>query len=1157
MFRGPTKYSEYLQDVPKSIDYILKRVNAVTVSDLQAVTNAGATTTLPITTGGITTDYVQLKTAATPTLAVGMTRWNASLGVPETRLGGGNVTGQQFLENFVVAINKTGATLNESEFRVVRIRSVAEGGAQGQRLAVVLAQADSDANSATTIGIVTETVLNNQQGLFTTNGDVNDIDTTGAMSWGGLETWVDGDILYLSPDHAGYLTKVKPIAPQHMIVVGWVVYAHAVHGKIFVKVDNGYELDELHNVRITSVANNDLLQYDSALAVWKNVASSVAVPTPTLAQVTTAGNTTTNGIVIGSSTAITASPYTLQVVGGSGGSAIFSNAAKTQGLNINLTTAGETRIYGDYFGAGVDQKLILGTFANRATQLVLHTSGNVGIGTTTDAGYKLDVNGTIRSTSSIWTDFLSPIGSTMYIYSIGLSGGAYNRLNVYYNSVNGFVMQSDGGGGGSRSMSVFGGGPGGVLNLGTNGATRWTLLSSYDASGPGHFIPNGTNTYDIGNSSNTVRNLYSNRAIFSGSVTASAALANAVSVANTLVAAANNDVLVGLDINPTFTNGAFTGVTNWGIRSAADFAFTARNSTITVLSPAASSNGNSLTIKAGNATTSGTGGNLLLLSGSGVGGPGSGQVIIGNDTSTYNNVVLRGYTYVQSTGPNQGTAFAVLAGGQTALSIYWDNLTPFMQYGLVTSRQSRFVNSSSYSFDNNLIIGATTNAGYKLDVNGTARIQGVITGSVGSGAITLGAAAANQSAISINGYFTGNGAIITSNANGRSFNSIIGAQNSGIISSYNGNAQGQTVANHYFLATGNINLTDGAIDLNAFAFTPTIVSETGATIKAFSSTLSAASNHYNLYLSGTAQNYLAGNVGIGTTSPQGATHIAVASGTPALVLSDVGSPNTIPTLQFRRGPLSAFSLQVDFPSNIKARFQIGDAVTGYEFTGGNLGLTGGRSIEFAGITGQTATAIVGSVHTDNNNGQLLFSTRGSGVTAERMRISSSGNVGIGTDQPVGQLNVFGGTGNNPAILTLQSQSGGGGNTGIYFRPYQNVTFANTAPAQATILAVDASYSAHITFSTKIPGAGTNSLVERMRLTSTGSLMIGSTTDTGEALQVTGSIKSTALSTDGPVVSSGGVLNSVNGYTGMVTIQQPAPMPPITFDIQNGIIVNVM
>jgi hypothetical protein len=151
-----------------------------------------------------------------------------------------------------------------------------------------------------------------------------------------------------------------------------------------------------------------------------------------------------------------------------------------------------------------------------------------------------------------------------------------------------------------------------------------------------------------------------------------------------------------------------------------------------------------------------------------------------------------------------------------------------------------------------------------------------------------------------------------------------------------------------------------------------------------------------------------GRLGVGTSSPLAKMHIATASGTPAIVLSDVSSVGTIPIFQFRRQATSVFSLQIDFPSNNKARFQIGDAVTGYDFTGGNVGLTGGRSIEFGGITGQTATAILGSVHTDNNNGQLLFSTRGSGTLSERMRIFNDGNIGINTTTNAGfKLDVNG------------------------------------------------------------------------------------------------------------------------------------------------------
>jgi len=85
-----------------------------------------------------------------------------------------------------------------------------------------------------------------------------------------------------------------------LIVMGWVVYAHQNQGKIFVKVDNGYELEELHDVLVTGIADQDLLQWDASGPYWKNVPVGTAVPTPTLDQVTNQGNTTDNSISIGS-----------------------------------------------------------------------------------------------------------------------------------------------------------------------------------------------------------------------------------------------------------------------------------------------------------------------------------------------------------------------------------------------------------------------------------------------------------------------------------------------------------------------------------------------------------------------------------------------------------------------------------------------------------------------------------------------------------------------------------------------------------------------------------------------------------------------------------------------------------------------------------------
>lgn len=213
-------------------------------------------------------DKLDFNTATTDTAGVGQLVWNNTDGTLDLGLKGGAVTLQIGQENIVRVVNKTTPLIDllEANYQAVVIT-----GATGQRLSVKLARADSDINSAGTIGLVTENIAKNQEGFITTVGLVREINTTGALQG---ETWADGDILYLSPTVFGGITNVKPIAPQHLVVIGYVEYAHAVHGKIYVKIDNGYELNELHDVAYpTALANNQVLTYNSTNSRWENKTS--------------------------------------------------------------------------------------------------------------------------------------------------------------------------------------------------------------------------------------------------------------------------------------------------------------------------------------------------------------------------------------------------------------------------------------------------------------------------------------------------------------------------------------------------------------------------------------------------------------------------------------------------------------------------------------------------------------------------------------------------------------------------------------------------------------------------------------------------------------------------------------------------------------------
>ena len=176
--------------------------------------------------------------------AVARMQWNNTDGTLDIGLKGGAVTLQIGQEQVARVVNKTGADLLEAQYRAVRVDD-----AQGQRLAVKLAQADTAANANGTLGIVTETIQNNQEGFITLTGQVREINTTGSLQG---ETWADGDALWLSPTTPGGLTNVRPTAPYFKVAIGYVEYAHINHGKIFVRVGEALGFDDLHNMNQTN-----------------------------------------------------------------------------------------------------------------------------------------------------------------------------------------------------------------------------------------------------------------------------------------------------------------------------------------------------------------------------------------------------------------------------------------------------------------------------------------------------------------------------------------------------------------------------------------------------------------------------------------------------------------------------------------------------------------------------------------------------------------------------------------------------------------------------------------------------------------------------------------------------------------------------------------
>ena len=303
-----------------------------------------------------------------------------------------------------------------------------------------------------------------------------------------------------------------------------------------------------------------------------------------------------------------------------------------------------------------------------------NATGNVLINTTTDAGFRLDVNGTARVVGN-------------------LNLGNSTDVSILFNPAN--------------SLSISGG----KLNISTNTSVSGRF-------GIGGSSVSGDSTFIITLATNLT-----------------GALGRAAAIENTIFANANNAVLIGLDINSTFSNGAFTGVTNVDLR----------------------------TKNAGVVIGSGYGYGALY----GYSNDGIVQVVDGGTSS------LSGASYA--------TQIWLRPSGAPASynSNYWATLEQstgglFLQSGRYNSniviKTGRTGTSGNIYFNNaggtmsmffgatsNFAIGTTTDAGFRLDVNGTARVSGNLTFGFNTTYITTSSTGGGINA-GINTFFN-NGAI--------------------------------------------------------------------------------------------------------------------------------------------------------------------------------------------------------------------------------------------------------------------------------------------------------------------------------------------------------------------------------------------------------------
>jgi hypothetical protein len=326
--------------------------------------------------------------------------------------------------------NTTGATLTKGT--VVYIN-----GANGNKPTVAKAQANAESTSARTFGLLQSNIANNSNGFVVVIGDLTGLDTSAIA---------EGTQLYLSSTVAGEYTTTKQVAPAHMVYVGKVTRSHPTLGQIEVYIQNGFELDELHDVLISGETDGQVLQFEGASGLWKNktLATGLTVGSTAISSGTDGRVLFQNGGVLQQSSALSFASGTFKVISNgavnsvsvrnsldtfdifsiSNGGAVLSSFLQVNGglsSNIQFTATNNSRwvkMTHDFGQLEFTNSLGNNTFT-LGNNGVSSFSGNVNIGGGTN-GARLDV----KAQGALSTDSVFRIRNSANTLDLIRSNGA-------------------------------------------------------------------------------------------------------------------------------------------------------------------------------------------------------------------------------------------------------------------------------------------------------------------------------------------------------------------------------------------------------------------------------------------------------------------------------------------------------------------------------------------------------------------------------------------------------------------------------------------------------------------------------------------------------------------------------------------------------------
>jgi microcystin-dependent protein len=208
---------------------------------------------------------------------------------------------------------KAGEAINKGQ-------AVYVSSANGTNMIVSKASNASEATSSKVMGLLESTLAINAHGYVITEGLLAGLDTSAASNGDPVWLGTSGNLLY------GLASK--PVAPAHLVFIGIVTRSNSSNGEIFVRPQNGFELDELHDVSIASVAAGDIIRRNTANTLWANVPGATAGLSPAGAVISFAGASAPSGWLLCDGSAVSRTTY----------ASLFTVLSTTYGAGNGSTT---------------------------------------------------------------------------------------------------------------------------------------------------------------------------------------------------------------------------------------------------------------------------------------------------------------------------------------------------------------------------------------------------------------------------------------------------------------------------------------------------------------------------------------------------------------------------------------------------------------------------------------------------------------------------------------------------------------------------------------------------------------------------------------------------------------------------------------------------